>query len=175
MATDGSARRVLSVTTSIAAMLDVTGTTVFRVVRPILPEPPPPDSRPDPFRAAMDTIMAAHREVVGHAPDDSASDPSASAHAPDDSASDPSASAHAPDDSASAHAPDDSASAHAPEDSASAHASGESAGVPAPDGNAAVPAPEESAAVNAPDKSGVTLAAWPTATAARGTDARPTR
>jgi hypothetical protein len=147
MATDGSARRVLSVTTSIAAMLDVTGTTVFRVVRPILPEPPPPDSRPDPFRAAMDTIMAAHREVVGHAPDDSAS-------------------AHAPDDSAPGHAPDDSGPGHASGDSAPAHASGESA---------AVPAPEESAAVNAPDKSGVTLAAWPTATAARGTDARPTR
>jgi hypothetical protein len=102
MATDGSARRVLSVTMGICAMLDVTGATVFRVVRPILPEPPPPESRPDPFRAAMDTIMAAHHEVVGHAPD-------------------------------------------------------------------------ENAAVPAPDKSGVTLAAWPTATAARGTDVRPTR
>jgi hypothetical protein len=111
MATDGSARRVLSVTTGISAMLDVTGATVFRVVRPVLPEPPPRESRPDPFRAAMDTIMAAHREVVGHAPDHSAA-----GHAPDQSAS-----------------------------------------------------------VPAPDQSGVTLAAWPTATAASGTDALPTR
>jgi hypothetical protein len=71
MATDGSSRRVLSVAMGISAMLDVTGATVFRVVRPVLPEPPPRGSRPDPFRAAMETIMAAHREVVAHAPDES--------------------------------------------------------------------------------------------------------
>jgi hypothetical protein len=71
MATDGSARRVLSARLSISAILDLTGTTVFRLVRPVLPDPPPPGSRPDPFRAAMDTIMAAHREVVVHPPDES--------------------------------------------------------------------------------------------------------
>jgi hypothetical protein len=70
MPTDGSARRVLSVTMGISAMLDLTGATIFRVVRPVLPDPPPPGSRPDPFRAAMDTIMAAHREVVAQAPDE---------------------------------------------------------------------------------------------------------
>jgi hypothetical protein len=51
--------------------LDLTGTTIFRVVRPGLPEPPPRGSRPDPFRAATDTIMAAHREVVVQAPGNS--------------------------------------------------------------------------------------------------------
>jgi hypothetical protein len=61
---------VLSVTMGISAILDLTGTTIFRVVRPVLPDPPPPGSRPDPFRAAMDTIMAAHREVVAQAPDE---------------------------------------------------------------------------------------------------------
>jgi len=68
MPTDGSARRVLSLRLGISAILDMTGMTIFRVVRPGLPDPPPPGSRPDPFRAAMDTIVAAHREVVGQAP-----------------------------------------------------------------------------------------------------------
>ena len=68
MPTEGSARRVLSLRLGISAILDLTGTTIFRVVRPGLPEPPPRGSRPDPFRAAMDTIMAAHGEVVGQAP-----------------------------------------------------------------------------------------------------------
>ncbi len=71
MPTDGSARRVLSLRLGISAILDMTGATIFRVVRPGLPEPPPPGSRPDPFRAAMDTIMAAHREVVVQARDKS--------------------------------------------------------------------------------------------------------
>jgi hypothetical protein len=64
MPTDGSARWVLSLRLGISAILDLTGTTIFRVVRLGLPEPPPRGSRPDPFRAATDTIMAAHREVV---------------------------------------------------------------------------------------------------------------
>jgi hypothetical protein len=57
----------------ISVIFDVTGATIFRVVRPGLPEPPPRGSRPDPLQAAMDTITAAHREVVvrarGTAPD----------------------------------------------------------------------------------------------------------
>jgi hypothetical protein len=52
----------------ISAIFDVTGATVLRLVRRSLPEPPPPGSRPEPFQAAMDTIMAAHREVAPHAP-----------------------------------------------------------------------------------------------------------
>jgi hypothetical protein len=64
MPTDRSARRALSFTIGVSAIFDLTGATIFRAVRPTLPQPPPPGSRPDPFRSAMDTIMAAHREVV---------------------------------------------------------------------------------------------------------------
>ena len=59
---------MLSLRLGISAIMDLTGTTIFRVVRPGLPDPPPRGSRPDPFRAATDTIMAAHREVVVQAP-----------------------------------------------------------------------------------------------------------
>jgi hypothetical protein len=68
MPTEGPARWVLSLRLGISAILDLTGTTIFRVVRPGLPDPPPRGSRPDPFRAATDTIMAAHREVVVQTP-----------------------------------------------------------------------------------------------------------
>jgi hypothetical protein len=64
----GSARRVLSISMGISAIFDVTGASVLRLVRRSLPEPPPPGSRPDPFQAAMDTIMEAHREVAPHGP-----------------------------------------------------------------------------------------------------------
>ncbi len=70
MPTQGSARRVLSVSVGISAIFDVTGATVLRLVRRSLPAPPEPGSRPDPFRAAMDTIMAAHREVAPDARDE---------------------------------------------------------------------------------------------------------
>jgi hypothetical protein len=59
-----SARRVLAFRLGISAIFDVTGATVLRLVRRSLPEPPDPGSRPDPFVAAMDTIMAAHRELA---------------------------------------------------------------------------------------------------------------
>ncbi len=64
MPTDRSGRRVLSFTMGLSAIFDLTGAAIFRVVQPTLPEPPPVCSRPDPFRSAMDTIMAAHREVI---------------------------------------------------------------------------------------------------------------
>jgi hypothetical protein len=64
MPTERSGRRVLSFTMGLSAIFDLTGTAIFRMVRPNLPEPPPVGSRPDPFRSAMDTIMAAHREVI---------------------------------------------------------------------------------------------------------------
>ena len=60
----GSARRVLAFRLGISAIFDVTGATVLRLVRRSLPEPPDPGSRPDPFAAAMDTIMAAYRELA---------------------------------------------------------------------------------------------------------------
>jgi hypothetical protein len=64
MPTVGSARRVLSFAMGICAIFDVTGARVFQLARGSLPEPPPPGSRPDPFLAAMETIMAARREVA---------------------------------------------------------------------------------------------------------------
>ncbi len=64
MPTAGSARRVLAFRLGISAIFDVTGATVLRLVRRSLPEPPDPGSRPDPFVAAMDTIMTAHRELA---------------------------------------------------------------------------------------------------------------
>jgi hypothetical protein len=60
----GSARRVLAFRLGISAIFDVTGATVLRLVRRSLPEPPDPGSRPDPFAAAMDTIVAAYRELA---------------------------------------------------------------------------------------------------------------
>jgi hypothetical protein len=71
MPTDRSARRVLSFTMGLSGIFDLTGATIVRIVRPNLPEPPPIGSRPDPFRSAMDTIMAAHREVMGRTRDQS--------------------------------------------------------------------------------------------------------
>jgi hypothetical protein len=64
MPTVGSARRVLAFTMGICAIFDVTGARVFQIARGSLPEPPPPGSRPDPFLAAMETIMAARSEVA---------------------------------------------------------------------------------------------------------------
>jgi hypothetical protein len=69
MPTVGSARRVLAFRLGISSVFDVTGAAVLRLVRRSLPEPPDPGSRPDPFVAAMDTIMAAHRELAPRAQD----------------------------------------------------------------------------------------------------------
>jgi hypothetical protein len=63
----GSGRRVLAFRLGISAIFDVTGATVLRLVRRSLPEPPDPGSRPDPFAAAMDTIMAAYRDLASMA------------------------------------------------------------------------------------------------------------
>jgi hypothetical protein len=71
MPTQRSGRRVLAFKMGMSAIFDLTGAAIFRVVRQVLPEPPPPGSRPDPFRSAMDTIMAAHREVAVRARDKS--------------------------------------------------------------------------------------------------------
>jgi hypothetical protein len=47
----------------IAAIFDLTGTTVYRTMRPVLPPSPPRDDQ-DPFSAAMSTIMTAQPEAV---------------------------------------------------------------------------------------------------------------
>jgi hypothetical protein len=58
---------VLAFAAGIAAIFDLTGTTVYRTMRPVLPPSPAPDEEQDPFLAAMTTIMTAHRDVAGRA------------------------------------------------------------------------------------------------------------
>jgi hypothetical protein len=70
MPTNRSARRVLSFAMGIAAIFDLTGTTLYRTMRPVLP-PSPPRTSQDPFSAAMSTIMAAKPEAVSRAQDES--------------------------------------------------------------------------------------------------------
>ncbi len=69
MRTDRSARRVLAVAMGIAAIFDLTGAITYRVMHPILPDPPLRDA--DPFQSAMATILSAHRDAVTHARDKS--------------------------------------------------------------------------------------------------------
>jgi hypothetical protein len=54
----------------IAAIFDLTGATLYRTMRPVLPPSPPRDNQ-DPFSAAMSTIMAAQPEAVSRAQDES--------------------------------------------------------------------------------------------------------
>jgi hypothetical protein len=71
MPTDRSARRVLGIAMGIAAIFDLTGTTVYRTMRPVLPPSPPGHDDQDPFSSAMSTIMAAHPEAARRARDES--------------------------------------------------------------------------------------------------------
>jgi hypothetical protein len=71
MPTIASARRVLSFTMGIAAIFDLTGATVYRMMRPSLPECPQQTADDNPLRSAMSTIMAAHRDAVVRASDES--------------------------------------------------------------------------------------------------------
>jgi hypothetical protein len=71
MPTNRSTRRVLSFTMGIASIFDLTGATIYRIIRPSLPASPPEGSDADPFTSAMSTIMAAHREAVMRAHDES--------------------------------------------------------------------------------------------------------
>jgi hypothetical protein len=54
----------------IAATFDLTGTTLYRTMRPVLPPSPPRDDQ-DPFSAAMSTIMAAQPDAVRSAQEES--------------------------------------------------------------------------------------------------------
>ncbi|HYK27148.1 MAG TPA: hypothetical protein VEV61_04200 [Streptosporangiaceae bacterium] len=67
MPTNRSARRVLATALGIAAIFDLTGTVVYRTMRPVLPPSPPSDDDPDPLVAAMSTIMAAHPDAIARA------------------------------------------------------------------------------------------------------------
>jgi hypothetical protein len=66
------ARWVLAFTMGIAGVFDLTGTTVYRTMRGVLPPAPPPaDDSSDPFRAAMGTIISAHHDAMVAAHDES--------------------------------------------------------------------------------------------------------
>lgn len=66
-----SARRVISAALGIAAIFDPTGTAVYRGMRPVVPPGPAREDSDDPFESAMSTILAAHRDAVGRAHDES--------------------------------------------------------------------------------------------------------
>jgi hypothetical protein len=65
------ARRALAFAMGIASIFDLTGTTVYRTMRDVLPPAPPqPDDGSDPFRAAMGTILSAHHDAMASAEDE---------------------------------------------------------------------------------------------------------
>jgi hypothetical protein len=72
MPSDASARRVLSFTMGIASIFDLTGATIYRLVRPCLPASQETGTDADPFSSALSTIVAAHRDAVLRAPDTTA-------------------------------------------------------------------------------------------------------
>jgi hypothetical protein len=65
MPTVWSPRRVLAFAMGIAGIFDLTGITVYRTMRGVLPPAPVPrDDDSDPFRAAMGTILSAHHDAM---------------------------------------------------------------------------------------------------------------
>jgi hypothetical protein len=70
MPTIRSPRRILAFTMGIAAVFDLTGTTVYRTMRGVLPPAPTRrDDGNDPFRSAMGMIMSAHHDAMADASD----------------------------------------------------------------------------------------------------------
>jgi hypothetical protein len=58
-------RGVLAFAMGIAAIFDVTGATVYRIMRGVLPPAPArDDDGSDPFRAAMQTIVGSHHDAL---------------------------------------------------------------------------------------------------------------
>jgi hypothetical protein len=65
-------RGVLAFAMGIAAIFDVTGATVYRTMRGVLPPAPArDDDGTDPFRAAMHAIVSSHRDAMVAAGDES--------------------------------------------------------------------------------------------------------
>jgi hypothetical protein len=60
---------VLAFALGIAAIFDLTGATVYRIMRGVLPPAPPGDAEADPFRDAMSTIVSAHQDAMVSARD----------------------------------------------------------------------------------------------------------
>ncbi|HEU5419998.1 MAG TPA: hypothetical protein VFV41_20070 [Streptosporangiaceae bacterium] len=65
------ARQALSFAMGIASVFDLTGTTIYRTMRSVLPPAPPrAEDDADPFRSAMGTILSAHHDAMASADDD---------------------------------------------------------------------------------------------------------
>lgn len=64
MQTDRSAHRVVALALGTAAIFDVTGAVIYRVLRAGLPVPPPPGSALDPFQQSTSEIQDAHHEAI---------------------------------------------------------------------------------------------------------------
>jgi hypothetical protein len=65
-------RGVLAFVMGIAAIFDLTGATVYRTMRGVLPPAPPGDEDgSDPFRAAMQAIISSHHDAMVSATDES--------------------------------------------------------------------------------------------------------
>jgi hypothetical protein len=65
-------RGVLAFVMGIAAIFDLTGVTVYRTMRGVLPPAPPrDDDGSDPFRAAMHAIVSSHHDAMVTASDES--------------------------------------------------------------------------------------------------------
>jgi hypothetical protein len=62
-------RGVLAFVMGIAAIFDLTGATVYRTMREVLPPAPPQEDGNDPFRAAMRTIMTSYHDAMVAADD----------------------------------------------------------------------------------------------------------
>jgi hypothetical protein len=75
-------RGVLSFVMGIAAIFDLTGATVYRTMREVLPPAPPQEDGADPFRAAMRTIMTSYHDAMVAADDRATSRAAHEAEAP---------------------------------------------------------------------------------------------
>jgi hypothetical protein len=62
-------RGVLGFVMGIAAIFDLTGTTVYRTMREVMPPAPAQEDGNDPFRAAMRTIMTSYHDAMVAADD----------------------------------------------------------------------------------------------------------
>jgi len=67
MQTDRSARRIAAFSLGTAAIFDLTGAVIYRVMRSGLPEAPPSPGAGAAFRDSAAILRDAHREASSHA------------------------------------------------------------------------------------------------------------
>jgi hypothetical protein len=67
MQTDRSAHRIAAFSLGTAALFDLTGAVIYRVMRSGMPEPPPGPGPGTAFRESAAILRDAHREASSHA------------------------------------------------------------------------------------------------------------